>query len=79
MYRGIDFSGAKRAGPTGVHIAGGVHLRIVDIEVGRLPFEARSFCICTIGLVSNRRRQQSSTTCPRLAYTCSQLSTNKSI
>ena len=33
---GIDFSGAKREGPTGEHIAGGVHLRIVDLEVGRL-------------------------------------------
>ena len=33
---GNHFSGAKREGPTGEHIAGGVHLRIVDLEVGRL-------------------------------------------
>ena len=36
MYRGIDCSGAKRAGPTGVHIAGSVHLRLVHIRVGGL-------------------------------------------
>ena len=34
--KGMDFSGATRAGPTGVHIAGGMDIRVMDIRVGRL-------------------------------------------
>ena len=32
----MDFSGAKRAGPTGVYIAGSVDIRLMDIRVGGL-------------------------------------------
>ena len=32
----MDFSGAKRAGPTGVDIEGGMDIRLVDIRVGGL-------------------------------------------
>ena len=44
-YKGRDFSGAKRAGPTGVYIAGSVDVRVsVDIRVGglHLPSAAMS-------------------------------------
>ena len=34
LYR--DFSGAKRAGPTGVDIEGGMDLRVVDIREAKM-------------------------------------------
>ena len=37
----MDFLGAKRAGPTGVYIAGSVDVRVVDIRVGGL-YRARN-------------------------------------